>query len=303
MPATEKRYGLMPQEIRFSRLPSSLPNWWLSLPATGLFMHWTKTRFRPLEIQHGLPHCSLPYSSKRQCLYRQQQRKILLHPPGKRHAQLGYRRTERLHRVPPGYRPRTHLYRNLGSHVLCHRPENREKVWEFDTERGRYFSPGACWPTVLPYRKNGKASEQVIVLSSDYFVRAFNPEDGKILWASDEAKGRESIGFSPDGKTMYIKGIKNNITAADVSKGNYTPLWNTLMPYEGNFIPTRMETTEEYVFIPTEFGVVHAVRTDGSGIAWSHKVSHSAVTSLKKAGDHRLIVMTMDGTVTCLIYP
>lgn len=266
-------------------------------------MHWTKTRFRPLEIQHGLPHCSLPYSSKRQCLYRQQQRKILLHPPGKRHAQLGYRRTERLHRVPPGYRPRTHLYRNLGSHVLCHRPENREKVWEFDTERGRCFSPGACWPTVLPYRKNGKASEQVIVLSSDYFVRAFNPEDGKILWASDEAKGRESIGFSPDGKTMYIKGIKNNITAADVSKGNYTPLWNTLMPYEGNFIPTRMETTEEYVFIPTEFGVVHAVRTDGSGIAWSHKVSHSAVTSLKKAGDHRLIVMTMDGTVTCLIYP
>lgn len=178
-----------------------------------------------------------------------------------------------------------------------------EKVWKFDTGRGRYFSPGACWPVVLPYRKDGKSSEQVIVLSSDYFVRAFNPEDRKILWASDEAKGRESLGFSPDGKTMYIKGIKNNITAVDVSKGSYTPLWNTLMPYESNFIPTRMETTEEYVFIPTEFGVVHAVRTDGSGIAWSHKVSHSAVTSLKNAGDHRLIVMTMDGTVTCLAYP
>ena len=40
--------------------------------------------------------------------------------------------------------------------------------------------------------------------------------------------------------------------------------------------PLCMETTEEYVFILTEFGVVHAVRTDGSGIAWSHKVSHSA---------------------------
>lgn len=174
-----------------------------------------------------------------------------------------------------------------------------EKVWEFDTGRGRYFSPGACWPVVLPY----ESSEQVIVLSSDYFVRSFNPKDGKILWASDEAKGRESLGFSPDGKTMYIKGIKNNITAVDVSKGNYTPLWSTLMPYESNFIPTRMETTEDYVFIPTEFGVVHAVRTDGSGIAWSHKVSHSAVTSLKNAGNHRLIVMTMDGTVACLMYP
>ena len=31
-----------------------------------------------------------------------------------------------------------------------------EKVWKFDTGRGRYFSPGACWPVVLPYRKDGK---------------------------------------------------------------------------------------------------------------------------------------------------
>ena len=102
---------------------------------------------------------------------------------------------------------------------------------------------------------------------------------------------------------MYIKGIKNNITAADVSKGNYTPLWNTLMPYEGKFIPTRMETTAQLVFIPTEFGVLHAVRTDGSGIAWSHKISHSAITSLKNAGKGEIIAMTMDGTVTCLEYP
>lgn len=178
-----------------------------------------------------------------------------------------------------------------------------KKVWEFDTNRGRYFSPGACWPVALPYEKKGTKAEQVIVLSSDYFVRAFNPEDGTILWASDEARGRESLGFSPDGKTMYIKGIKNNITAVDISKGSYIPFWNTPMPYESNFIPTRMETTKKYAFIPTEFGVVHAVRTDGSGIAWSHKVSHSAVTSLKNAGNNHLIIMTMDGTVACLQYP
>lgn len=178
-----------------------------------------------------------------------------------------------------------------------------KKVWEFDTQRGRYFSPGACWPVVLPYMPNDKKQkEQVIVLSSDYFVRAFRPENGKILWASDEAKGRESLGFSADGKTLYVKGIKNNITAVDISEGCYKLLWSTLMPYESNFIPTRMETTEEYVFIPTEFGVVHAVRTDGSGIAWHWKTSHSAVTSLKNAGEKRLIVMTMDGTITCLQY-
>lgn len=178
-----------------------------------------------------------------------------------------------------------------------------EKIWEFDTKRGRYFSPGACWPVVLPYTRQGETNEQVIVLSSDYFVRSFHPGTGEIFWASDEAKGRESLGFSPDGKTMYVKGIKNNITAADISHGTYTSLWNTSMPYESNFIPTRMETTEQLVFIPTEFGVLHAVRTDGSGIAWSHKISHSAITSLKNAGKGKIIVMTMDGTVTCLEYP
>lgn len=177
-----------------------------------------------------------------------------------------------------------------------------KKVWEFDTKRGRYFSPGACWPVALPYQQNNLQAKQIIVLSSDYFVRAFRPEDGEILWASDEAKGRESLGFSPDGKTMYIKGIKKNITAVDISKGKYAPLWSTQMPYESNFIPTRMETTEKYVFVPTEFGVIHAIRTDGSGIAWSHKISHSAVTSLKDAGKNRLIVMTMDGSIACLEY-
>lgn len=175
-----------------------------------------------------------------------------------------------------------------------------EKVWEFDTGLGRYFSPGACWPEVLSYRKNGKVKEQVIVLSSDYYVRSFNPADGKILWASNEAKGRESLGFSPDGKTIYIKGIQRNITAVDVSTGSYKKLWDTTMPYAGNFIPTRMEASDDLIFVPTEFGVIHAVRTDGSGLAWSYKVSHSAVTSLKLVHPNQLIVMTMDGTVACL---
>lgn len=101
---------------------------------------------------------------------------------------------------------------------------------------------------------------------------------------------------------MYVKGIKNTITAVDIAHGKYHSLWSTVMPYESNFIPTRMETTGQLVFIPTEFGVLYAVKADGSGIAWSHKISHSAITSLKNAGKGKVIVMTMDGTVSCLKY-
>ena len=153
------------------------------------------------------------------------------------------------------------------------------------------------------FHMNDKNRIEVYDLSSDVVVYDVNKHEvvTDSLIFSDKAFETFPT-FSPDGKTMYIKGIKNNITAADISKGVYTPLWNTAMPYESNFIPTRMETTEQYVFIPTEFGVVHAVRTDGSGISWQWKVAHSAVTSLKNAGERRLIVMTMDGTVTCLKY-
>lgn len=167
-------------------------------------------------------------------------------------------------------------------------------VWQFDTERGRYFSPGACWPTVV--------GDRVIELSSDYFVRAFDCATGEILWASDEAKGRESIGFSDDLKTMYIKAIDNRITAVDISDGDYAPLWVVRMPYESNFIPTRMVCADGLLFVPTEFGVVHAVRCDGSGLAWSYKVSNAAVTSFNSVAQGRLVVMTMDGTVTCIGY-
>ena len=153
------------------------------------------------------------------------------------------------------------------------------------------------------FHMNDKNRIEVYDLSSDVVVYDANKHEvvTDSLIFSDKAFETFPT-FSPDGKTMYIKGIKNNITATDISKGVYTPLWNTAMPYESNFIPTRMETTEQYVFIPTEFGVVHAVRTDGSGISWQWKVAHSAVTSLKNAGERRLIVMTMDGTVTCLKY-
>ena len=173
-------------------------------------------------------------------------------------------------------------------------------VWEFDTGKGRYFSPGACWPQAVPYTADGKSRSQVVVLSSDNFLRAFDPDDGRILWASDQAAGRESLGISPDRKTVYIKGIGGTVTAADISAGRYSALWSLEMPYKSDFVPTNIECGARLLFIPTESGTIHAVGKDGGGVEWSRKVSHSAVTSLCNAGRNRLIANCMDGTVVCL---
>lgn len=172
------------------------------------------------------------------------------------------------------------------------------KIWEFDTGRGRYFSPGACRPLVLPCRDK----EQIVVLSSDYFLRSFEPSTGKLLWESNHAKGRESLGVSADRKRIYIKGIDKNITAADISQGAYTPLWSIEMPYESDFVPTPLVSARQYIFIPTGSGTVYAVDPDGYGISWRRRISDTAVTSLVEANDGRVIAMTMDGTIACMNY-
>lgn len=169
------------------------------------------------------------------------------------------------------------------------------KVWEFDTGMGRYFSPAACWPEVV--------GDHVLVQATDKFTRAFDRATGKVEWSSDEPQGRESVGYSEDMKTLYIKGMgKTTITALNIENTDYEKRWELQMPYEFSIVPTRMVEADGLLFVPTEYGVVHAVHTDGSGVEWSYKVSNAAVTSFNVIPDRRLVVMTMDGRVTCLKY-
>lgn len=169
------------------------------------------------------------------------------------------------------------------------------RVWEFDTGKGRYFSPGACWPVV--------AHGKILVQSSDYVMRAFS-KDGEIVWQTSAPKGREAIAFSDDLSTLYIQGIGRNITAFDLAKEGSPQLWETIMPYESNFIPTRSGIVGDLILIPSAFGVIYAIGADGSGLKWEYKISNSAITSFCKVdcgGKMKsVIVMTMDGTVVRL---
>ena len=170
-----------------------------------------------------------------------------------------------------------------------------KRVWEFDTGKGRYFSPGACWPVV--------AHGEIFVQSSDYVMRAFS-SDGKIVWQTNSPKGREAIAFSADLNTLFVQGIGNNITAFDLSREGYPQLWVTYMPYESNFIPTRSGIVGDLVLIPSAFGVVYAIGSDGTGLKWEYKLSNSAITSFCNVacseGKRSVVVMTMDGTVARL---
>lgn len=168
-----------------------------------------------------------------------------------------------------------------------------EKVWEYNIGRGRYFSPGACWPV--------PANGEIFIQSSDNVLRAFAP-DGSVVWKNTSALGRESMGISNDNKTLYIKGTSNTFTAFDLTKEGYPVKWETVMPYEYNYIPTApIEIPGKGTVVAADtFGIVCAIGSQGEGVQWQYKISNCAVTSLCATDDGALIAMTMDGKIVKL---
>lgn len=167
------------------------------------------------------------------------------------------------------------------------------KVWEYNIGKGRYFSPGACWP--IP------ANGEIFVQSSDKVLRAFTP-DGKVAWENTSALGRESIGISADRGTLYVKGTTNTFTAFDLTQEGYPVKWETRMPYEFNFIPTApLEIAGKGIVVAADtYGTICAIGSQGEGLQWQYKISNCAVTSFCATEDGGLIAMTMDGKIVKL---
>jgi outer membrane protein assembly factor BamB/calcineurin-like phosphoesterase family protein len=165
------------------------------------------------------------------------------------------------------------------------------KAWEFDTGRGRYFTPGACWPVTI--------GDKIFMYSTDYYLRAFG-RNGKVEWQTNAPKGREAIGISGDKRTIYVQGIGNNITAYDLTKDGFPQKWEIRMPYKENFVPTRLGINGKKIYIASAFGIIYAISDNGSGVIWQYKISNSAITSFATTPDKAIIAMTMDGKIVKL---
>ena len=167
------------------------------------------------------------------------------------------------------------------------------KKWEHNIGKGRYFSPGACWPLI--------SGGNIFIQSSDNVLRCFSP-DGSVLWENISAKGRESTGISEDGNTLYVKGIANTFTAFDLTRTGYPVKWETVMQYEYNYIPTAPLhiASRNLVLAADTFGTICAVDDSGKGLQWQYKFSNCAVTSFCRTPDGGAIAMSMDGKIVKL---
>ena len=167
-------------------------------------------------------------------------------------------------------------------------------AWKYAPGKNRYASPGACWPVA----HDGK----VFVHSADLFLYCFDAATGDILWSTKEAGGRESIGISADGKTLYVKSVKDKVVAIDTESDSYKPLWVSDCGFGAEYGPTRVTSTNKCVFAATATGKVYCLDKKTGNVLWHHRFSSSLITSANPVGEHELIVTTMGGKVFMLEY-
>ncbi len=56
------------------------------------------------------------------------------------------------------------------------------------------------------------------------------------------------------------------------------------------------------VYVPSNSGIVTAVNRKDGSVIWKHKVSNSLITNITPVSKNKVIVTTMDGKVSCLVY-
>ena len=95
--------------------------------------------------------------------------------------------------------------------VYAFNPADGRLLWKWTNNKGRGLSAAAVWPL--------KANGKLFVVTPERRSHAIDAKTGKELWSA--RGGRESIGLSPDGNTLYVKTMQDTVLA--FSTKDFTP--------------------------------------------------------------------------------
>ncbi len=162
----------------------------------------------------------------------------------------------------------------------------------------RMLSPAAVWPV--------KSAGRIFVAVPDRRTYAIDAATGEEIFHADG--GRESVGLSEDGGTVYVKTMYGTAYAfrADVDfKGGELPLdlqlWRVKDRSGYEISPTPIVERRGTVMIPTDKGNLLALSAEDGSFLWAHKYSVALVNPLEvweDKGRTFILASTMDGTVT-----
>jgi outer membrane protein assembly factor BamB len=156
----------------------------------------------------------------------------------------------------------------------------------------RNFSPAACTPVI---------HDGVIYLATpDRYLTALDQSNGKTLWRSKEATVRESIGISNNGQYVYGKTMNDTIVAFRTSREKQNVAWKIDCGFGYEHVPSMLIEKDGLVYFGTKNGVVYAIDPVAHTRVWAHKVDNSMINTVNVINSHKMIVSTMDGSVSLL---
>ncbi|MBR6423275.1 MAG: PQQ-binding-like beta-propeller repeat protein [Bacteroidales bacterium] len=171
-------------------------------------------------------------------------------------------------------------------------PRTGKIQWTWKTKGSRMFSPAAVWPV--------KAHGKIFFVTPERKTYAVDARTGQQVWVSDG--GRESIALSPDDETIYVKTMFDGVQAYLTDSDTPVKRWEVRPGFGYDIAPTPSACDSHLVFVPTDKGNIFALRDYNGSLVWRHKISVALINSIVPLPDRRLLVSTMDGTVTMLEY-
>lgn len=154
------------------------------------------------------------------------------------------------------------------------------------------YSPASC----IPVAHKGV----VYVVAPDRTLSAIDAVTGATLWRNNEARVRESIGISEDGKYVYGKSMQDTIVAFATSRSAQRPAWFLNAGFGYEHVPSMLIEKEGQVFFGTRNGVVYSIDPAQQKVIWAHKIDNSMVNTVRVLDKKRIIASTMDGKVSLL---
>lgn len=161
------------------------------------------------------------------------------------------------------------------------------------TKPSRMYSPAATWPV--------KSDGKIFIAVPDRRLYVLDAATGKELSHLD-ASARESVGISPDGRTVYCKSMWHTITAMDASSLAVNWKSETGAGYE--ISPTSISAIGTDVLMPTDKGNIICFNAQDGSRLWAYKIAEALVNPMTvwegKKGSCYILASTMDGAVTLL---
>ena len=108
------------------------------------------------------------------------------------------------------------------------------------------------------------------------------------------------MGLSADSALVYVKTMDGLLIGVSATASSLQISWQSPVQLGYELSPTALLENEGVVYVPTHSGTVWALDRKEGRLLWKYKASNCMVNGILPIEDHKLVISTMDGRLTCV---